>query len=187
MNTKQKKIQPYDTGVLHEKEELELFAKAGWTFANVCLFYNQHFYDHELKRVRGQIYRFISNTNNPYDAYMEFCQRILLAVDYFTKYQRGAFCMNACVWFQPSCKNGYAKTGSMYERLLKKREKNPSWKKQWKPLAEAVLEISEGHIDEKFEYWINWFEERKADYELFIFLRAIDFQTFKSAADEECY
>ena len=187
MNTKQKKNIPYDTGIHHEKETLDLFAKAGWTFAKVCLFYTQFFYDHELMHVRGQIYRIISNGSNPYDAYMEFCQRILLAVDYITRYQGGALCKNCCVWFLPSCKEGYVKTGLMYERHLKRREKSPQWKKQWKPLAEAVLEMSEGHIDEKFEYWINWFEERKAHYELFIFMRAIEFQTFKTSADEEMY
>lgn len=187
MNTKQLNEEYHYKSGFAAKENLDTLAAAGWTFAKVTLFHSHLYYDHELLQLHRQMVRLMATGNSPYDTYLEFCQRLMLAVDFITRYREGVLCTSAIQWFRPTFTDGFARTGPMYERLLQKREQDPLWKKQWKVLAEAILDITEGHSQEKFEYWITWFKKRRARYELFIFVRAIEYQTFKSVYDEDLF
>ena len=179
MNTKQQYIEYHHKAAFEASENLDTIAAAGLTFASVVLFHLTLSGEAATKPVIQTIRGLFINTNNPYDAYMEFCERLLLALDNYTCHFSGtAFGHNALDWLR--CKNnGYACTESLYHQLLQKRKLNAMYKMNWRSLAEAVLDCIEDGSPERFEYWIHWFRVRHARFEMFIFLKAIEFQTTK--------
>jgi len=54
----------------------------------------------------------------------------------------------------------------------------------WTGLAEAVLDVVEDSPLNHVEYWIPWFRQRRAGTELALFMRVMEFQTFKNRAHE---
>ena len=176
MNTKQQRIEYHHRSGFEAKENLDILAGAGFAFACVTVFRTHPFDEATAIQIGRTIASLFRNCNNPYDAYIEFCQRLLLALDeqplLFRKMQLSK---GALLWLRLH-DEGYALTESMYQQLLEKRKRNALFKLKWKALAEAVLEITEEQSQERFEYWITWFRKRHASHELFLFINAIEFQ-----------
>ena len=181
MNTKQQYIEYHHRSAFESNENPDVLARAGFTFASVTLLSYRQLDELETTQLVRAIAGMLRNSHNAYDAYMEFCLRLLLARDahpwHFRKTCPGN---NALEWLKNQ-NNGYACTGSLYQQLLQKRKQHVLYKANWSALAEAVLDLIEDGTPEKFEYWIHWFRKRHARYELFIFLKAIEFQTTKIA------
>ena len=53
--------------------------------------------------------------------------------------------------------------------------------KQWKAVAEAILDSIEDPGRESFEYWMRWFRQRRADRELAIYLAALSLTHAKAS------
>ncbi len=180
MNTKQQNIEYHHRSAFEANENLDTLAAAGWGFARVILFSTRFNNEKQNQKILSYIRRFLAGANNPYDAYIEFCHRIMLFTQYIMRYKKGVPPACALTWFNPSYPEGFEKTRIMQERFLQKRELEPSWKKHWKALAEAVLDITEDGSTQNFEYWINWFRQRRAGIYLYLFLQAHTYNNFKN-------
>lgn len=176
MNTKQ----PYP--IFHNKrslspaKKLQLLANAGWTFAKLTIFSLPVYNNDELPAIQKEIKLIYASSFNAYDSYVEFCQRMLLAMNYYPgQYCQTILCDKAPSWFRSETE-GYIKTRSLYEDLLAKRKQAPSLHIQWKALAEAVLDITEIYSEEIAAYWTRWFKEREAEVEAKLFIQALQIQ-----------
>ena len=107
------------------KEDLQTPAAAGWSIAKASLFYFHNYNEKDMNKIKGPIIRFLSLAHDPYLAYLEFGQRIILAHEYMNRYRGGRLCTNAIEWFRPGNRQGFAKTKSMYKLLMKKRKEQP--------------------------------------------------------------
>ena len=166
MNTKQQNTEYHYRSAVASKENLQHLTSAGWSIAKASLFYLHNYNENEMEKITGFINRSLSNANDPYLAYLEFCQRILLAHEYLKRFKGGTLSTHALIWLRSGKGMGFGKTKQLYNKLLKIRKTKPLWKKEWKELAEAVLDLVEGPLRENFEYWVNWFRERRAQEEI---------------------
>ena len=180
MNRKQEHSEYHYRSAVASKENLQHLTSAGWSIAKASLFYFHHYREAEIEKLKLIISRLFANAHDPYLAYLEFCQRIMLADEYINRYRGGMLITHAVIWFRPCFPLGYFKTKWMYDDLMSIRKKKPIWKKEWKDLAEAALDLVEGPFRENFEYWTNWFNERLAQYEINMLNRIISGRELKN-------
>lgn len=173
MNMKEQHTEYHHKSGFASKENLHLLAAAGWKLARVTLFPRQLYTDKENQVILKQILHYIIISPDPYQGYLEFCQRILLLNQYLECGEHGSFCTPAMAWFSPACELGFSRTEKMYQNIVAERGPSLFFVKQWKDLAEAVLDITESPGIENYEYWMNWFNERGEFDELFLLIRCI--------------
>ena len=155
------------------KEYLQVLEKAAWSCAKAIIFYRHNYTEEELQKIKPQIRNFLLATTDPFKNYLEFCQRLLLARKHITNDQLAS----PANWFSPACNNGFYQTGRAYKALLKQRENHPLCRKEWKALAQAILEMHETPEISVFTYWEKWFLLNKNYEELRTFLFFISHDT----------
>ena len=185
MNTKNINTEYHHKSAFASNENLDTLAAAGWSFARPILFSSRLYNESRREKIHGYIRRFMASAGDPYKAYLEFCLRILLALDHIARYEKGLLTTGAPVWFNPSFSEGFARTEPMYERYLQKKTGRSLWGKNWKALTESVLDITEDATTENFEYWINWFRQRRAWVQLYLFLQAHTYNNFRNLVYEK--
>ncbi len=120
----------------------------------------------EKENMRRRIRFLLFSQEDHFNAYMEFCQRVLLYREYIMESKEDIFYALPLAWMQPG--NGYSVARVLYKEIQVKRLKARTYRQDLKWIAEAVLEITEG-VDGAFEYWEKWFRDRKCTTGLRIF------------------
>src|SRR5687768_18531795 len=94
-----------------------------WTFASTALWNTTVFSEAEIQRAKTLIADYLNNdaTDN---AFLVFCQRVLLARHYITS-QPGRYIPLPSVWLDHNNKLGFAGTGAWYDRITAIRESVP--------------------------------------------------------------
>ena len=165
MNTKQNTEYHYRSAYA-SNEDIGSLALSAWSIAQAVLFSGQLYTQKEKQKILMHIRSFLLSSHDPYQAYLEFCQRIMLARHYTYRNSNGLLYHHPARWFRQGYSIGFDKTKPMYERLIKRRKKDPLWKKEWKALAEAIHEMHESPTCCVFLYWQKWFLNNNASAEL---------------------
>jgi hypothetical protein len=170
MNTKQHHIEYHYKSAFASHENVKTLAAAAWALGTATLDFGQRFRRRDKPKMQKAIKDFIWGKCDYYLGYLEFCERVLLLDEARGRY-RGYSFSEWNNWFAEG--NYFDNTKKDYELLLKKRKIDPELKKNWKGLAEAILEMQETPSPYIMQYWENWFTERKAMQEFELFRRAI--------------
>lgn len=149
--------------------DLETLTLAACNFAFSALWNNSNFSKSEIQTGKLYISEILGAAKNPLRGYRNFCQRVLLARQYVAKLP-GRFIPIPSLWLDPEYQNGYRGTADWLNKILTVRESLPDFKIELKALAEAVLEIREEPSRKNFNYWRNYFVEKKAADMLSLFL-----------------
>jgi len=170
MNTKQQHIEYHYKSAFESHENAKTLAAAAWDLVNAILDLGRYLNCREKPQFQRAIKNFIAARSDYYLGYLEFCERILLLNEDLTQY--GEYDLTDWqTWFDQG--NYFDSTKKDYELLLKKRAADPELKKNWKALAEAILEMQETPSPYILLYWENWFKERNAVPEFELFRRSI--------------
>jgi len=170
MNTTQQHIEYHYKSAFASHENVKTLATAAWDLATAAFDLKQLFKGSNRARMQKAIKDFICKKCDYYLGYLEFCERILLLNEHPSRY-RGYCFSEWSNWFGEG--NYFDSTKNDYEALLKKRKTDPELKKNWKALAEAVLEMQEAPSPYILLYWENWFVERNAVEEFELFRKTI--------------
>ena len=171
MNTKQQHIEYHYKSGFASHENAAVLANAGLDLTGAAIPNFVFIPSREGQQFHTSVKKFIFGICDHYLGYLEYCERILLLSENIGKYGQLKLQNNFLSWLEPG--GHFYNTKEDYDLLLKKREQYPDWKKNWKGLAEAVLEMQESHAPHILVYWENWFIERKAREELTLFRKAI--------------
>jgi hypothetical protein len=152
-----KQYKPADPGytILPIKENINAMVNAAWVLSITCLWPFTCFSEKEMEEGKKHIRRFMINEADPYKAYMEYCQRILL----LTKQRIHGPChvIPQDDFFHPLNKNGFTQTEGLFKQLQHDRTKFRLYRQELKALSEAILDIAEEPDLENFHYWVSWF------------------------------
>ena len=151
----------------YNQEDLNVFTNIATILALMTLWPGKTFHPRQAMQATQHVHRFLMRHRNKYDAYFEFCQRILLTRQHITEHPEWLSGTPAFWFFD---KSGFALSAGWFQEMEEKRKKDPLHLARYKALAEALLEMSEDASTYLFDYWINWFRISNADEELSIFL-----------------
>lgn len=107
--------------------------------------------------LRKRIRFILFSQQDHFNAYLEYCQRILLYLEY-VKNEPGITYSDPIDWIQPG--NGYSVARVLYKEVQVMRLRNRTFRKELKWVAEAALEITEG-VDDARAYWEKWFVDHR--------------------------
>jgi hypothetical protein len=160
--TNQSTINPYLEHLIH----------TAWHLACTALWNNEVFSDKEKEEARSAIKHYLLSATDAYQAYLMFCQRVLLARQYITK-SSNRYMPLPSHWLDKNNETGFAGTSKWYDKIREVRASLPIYKIELKALAEAILEMKEEPTAANFQYWRNYFIEKKAPGLLFLFLATL--------------
>lgn len=146
-------------GGLFQSEPIEHFVNAAWNFAYSSLWNSTQFSSKEVRASKQNIEDYFTLAKNPHNAFLSFCQRVLLARQYVTNV-KGRYMPLPSAWFDKNNEYGFAGTKNWYAEIKAVRTSLPSYKEELKALAEAVLEYSEEPTAQNFAYWRTYFIEK---------------------------
>jgi hypothetical protein len=157
------------TTISNNNDYLDKLVATAWTFSYSVLWNGETFSIKETHTAKRIIRYHISNSDNLYDAYLEFCQRVLLAWEYVNK-EPDRFIPRPALWLCPDNRFGYMGTESWFEYLKLIRRSLPLYRHQFKALPEAIMEMQDEPTAANFHYWRTWFLERSKQRALNLFL-----------------
>lgn len=140
--------------------KIQPLVHAAWNFAYIALWSNCIFSSLEKERAKSAIRRYLVQCPDPDKAYYNFCQRVLLAKEFVSK-APDRFIPLPAHWLDASNLNGFAGTKAWLDQMLDKRSSLPLYRRAWKALAEAVLEMANDASEKNFWYWKIYFLERR--------------------------
>lgn len=146
-------------GGLIESESVEQFVNAAWNFAYSSLWNSTQFSSKEIRTTKQNIEVYFLLAKSPRNAFLSFCQRVLLARHYLTS-NKGRYMPLPSIWFDKNNEYGFVGTKKWYAEIKDVRTSLPGYKEEIKALAEAVLEYSEEPTEKNFFYWRNYFIEK---------------------------
>lgn len=152
--TKQNEIRPFP------KHEMQRLVHAAWNFAYTALWSKCIFSSLERERAKSAISGYLLQNPDPEKAFYNFCQRVLLAKEFVGK-APGRFIPLPVHWLAANNPNGFAGTEAWLHQMLHKRSSLPLYRREWKALAEAVLEMASDASEKNFWYWKIYFLERR--------------------------
>jgi len=153
MNTNTNQNDHHD--VIPDKKNSPLMTNSAWNLLIAAL-WPHSIYDDKIRSLIDEAY-------DPYDAYAEFCQRVIMARRYILQNPEYKISCSITEWLHSSNKNGYAGTAVWFERLQEKRKENRTYLIELKAFPEAMLELADDPAKDNFNYWSNWFLERKTN------------------------
>ena len=130
-----------------------------WQFAYATLWNNQQFSTLEKKEAKYYIKEWISGPKKHLKAFINFCQRIILARQNINSLNTD-FLTLPSLWLDKENPEGYASTKDLLDEIKVLRHSLPNFQIEIKALAEAVLEFAEAPTQENFIYWRNYFIEK---------------------------
>jgi hypothetical protein len=158
--------------------DVKVLVHAAWNFANTALWSHCLFSSLEKDKARKAIRLFLVQSPDTEKAYYHFCQRVLLAKEYVRK-DSNRFIPLPAQWLDESNVNGFAGTEAWLKQMLDRRSSLPLYRREWKALAEAVLEMALDASEKNFWYWKIYFLERR-EWELWrLFLGAVTNMQFE--------
>ena len=148
---------------------IDLYTKAAWNLSYSAFWELLEFSVVEIETGRQFIHEFICNGNDPYENYMAYCQRVLMAYSYI-KNENGKYISLPSVWFDKTNDKGFIGTARWIEALNNKRRAIPLYRIELKAMAEGVLEMNEDPTVQNFRYWKTYLLDRKQEwlYSLFV-------------------
>lgn len=146
-------------GRLFETAPVENFVNAAWNFAYSSLWNSTQFSAKEIRTAKEKIEDYFTLSKNPRNAFLSFCQRVLLARQYVNGV-KGRNMPLPSVWFDKANEYGFVGTKEWYAEIKTVRTSLPHYKEELKALAEAVLEYSEEPTAKNFTYWRNYFIDK---------------------------
>lgn len=161
MNTKHQYIEYHYKSAFASHEDPKTLADAALDLTNAAIHGFSFLLSKETKAFHRLVKNFIFSRSDHYLGYLEYCERILLLAEDPLKYG------------EPPLFNRFNNTKADHDCLLRIRKHDPEYKKNWKGLAEAILEMQETPSPYIMVYWENWFRERNAAVELTLFRKAI--------------
>lgn len=167
------------TNIYPIKDNVDGMADTAWILAMISLWPTSTYSAIEIFETKKCIRRFLVSVIDPYIAYKEFCQRILLTRKYQLDNPAQAISEIPTIWFH-SNKNGFLLSSVWFNSLQQIRSKLPLHKLEMKALAEAILEMAEENSPNNFHYWITWFKERNAPDELMLFSMFTAYNNYKT-------
>lgn len=162
----------------HEKEafqtttNIQHLTDTAWQLSSTSLWNHAEFSDTEKEAARKAIRQYIQASEDPYLAYLVYCQRVLLARQYILSNNMRLMVLPSR-WLHPDNQQGFAGTLTWYQRLQEIRNALPLHKIELRALAEAVLEMKEEPTKANFRYWRSYFIEKKAPGLLHLFLATL--------------
>ena len=156
-------------GFQQEATGLSLLVNTAWHFAYTALWNNCVFSAKEINTSKQSIKEILQAAASPADAYHIFCQRVLLARQYVNS-QPNRYIPLPSVWLYKENATGFAGTREWYNNIRDTRAALPQYKIELKAFSEAVLEMSEDPSIPNFQYWSNYFKEKKMPGLLSLFL-----------------
>lgn len=148
--------------VIPDKKNIPLMADTAWILLAVSLGPSTIYDKPTEKMAKAFIRAFMSADKDPYKAYAEFCQRILMARRFIDQNPDYDFNSTIPHWLDPRNHHGFAGTAGWFEKLAEKRKADPIYLLELKAFPEALLELSEEPASANFHYWADWFLERGA-------------------------
>ena len=147
----------------------ELYSQAAWNLSYSAFWELLDFSIVEIDTAMKFIKEFIYKGDDPYDNYLIFCQRVIMAYSYI-KRENGKYVPLPSNWFDKANDNGFAGTAKWMDALNNKRKALPLYRIELKAMAEAVLEMTEDPTVANFRYWKTYLLDRKQEglYSLFI-------------------
>ena len=116
-------------------------------------------------------------STNPTRCYNVFCQRVILARQYvLTSPVR--YIPLPSVWLDKENALGFVGTKAWYLKIRDVRASLPNYKIELKAIGVALIELNENPTVRNFEYWKNYFIDKKATALLNLFLQSVANQQF---------
>lgn len=160
------------------QENITGMTQAAWALSIIIFWPVSVFSEEEIKKTKKHIRQFLINAADPYKAYLEYCQRILLMRQYLLDNDGATIPELPSHWLQ--ARHGFPISAIWFKTLQRVRTALPLYKHDMKALAEAVLEMTEDPTASNFNYWISWFKARNANDELMMFSMHCAFNQFKA-------
>ena len=145
---------------------------AAWILAHTALWPTDIFSATETKGARVFIQEIFTKAEDPFQAYLAFGERVLLARYYLAR-NRARYLPLPTVWLHPANAKGYSGTAGWHQKILDTRASLPVYKIELKALAEGVLDITEEPTVQNFLYWKNYFIEKRTPGLLQLFLNVL--------------
>lgn len=142
-----------------QTQPTEHFVHAAWNFAYSSLWNSTQFSAREIRTAKEKIEEYFLLAKNPRNAFLTFCQRVLLARQYVNS-NKGRYMPLPSVWFDRVNEFGFVGTKNWYAQIKAVRNSLPAYKEELKALAEAVLEYSDEPTLQNFTYWRTYFIEK---------------------------
>lgn len=157
---------------IDQKATIETYTRAAWACAQVALWGNVVFSIEERERARQYIGSWLIKQPDIYQAYIEFCERVLLTRQYISQHS-ARYVPVPSLWLDPANKHGFNGTLKWHRQLLDRRRSSPLHRLHWKALAEAILDMVESTDREHYQYWCNYFTERSLPQTLALFRQSV--------------
>ena len=139
-----------------------------WELAKATLWPGKAFPKAEEKETKKIIKSYLINETDPYKAYLELCQRILLVFKRVTR--RGPVIRETpSEYFNPGNGSGFALSAPWFAAIQQNRGSDPLHEHAIKAFCEAILDMTEDPCEEIFCFWLNWFRNREASAEYRLF------------------
>ena len=151
---------------------LENLIHTAWHLACTALWNNEVFSDKEKEQAQSAIKNYLHSAPDVYQAYLVFCQRVLLTRQYINN-SCNRYMPLPTHWLDRNNESGFTGTAKWYDKIKEVRASLPIYKIELKALAEAILEMKEEPTVANFNYWRNYFIEKKAPGLLFLFLATL--------------
>ncbi len=140
--------------------ELAHLVNTAWLFAYTALWNHLQFSAKETDFAKQKIEALLAKENKE-KAFLNFCQRVLLARQYVTK-TPGRYIPLPSVWLDDNNKLGFTGTESWYNKINSVRQSLPTYKEEIKAMAEAILELSKEPSSKNYQYWRSYFIDHRS-------------------------
>lgn len=158
MKTQTKPHIDLEQRVLPIKENINTMVEVAWQLTLNSLWPHMDDAVMDKQHVKKIIRKRITG-DDPYKAYLQFCERILLCWKVIAEEYAFGQTETPIDWFDPKNLNGFKASEIFYKMFKKSRQRNPSAYQELSALAEAILEMAEVPLRANFNYWKNWFAE----------------------------
>lgn len=166
-------------GLKDQAGSIDELVDTAWVFAHTALWNTSIFSNREIEEAKSQIHEQIVHSKNPEKAYSNFCQRVLLARLRLSNNLEKQVALPS-IWLENDNPIGFSATKDWYDTIRAIRLSLPAYKAELKAFAEAILEMKQDASRRNFEYWKNYFIEKKAPGLWSLFLQTIARQQFGS-------
>lgn len=150
------------------KSNIDCLTNTAWLFAYSTLWNHQIFSVKEQQEAKHFIKELIGAAKNPRKAFVNFCQRVILARQNVQSLNADFLALPS-LWLDAENPEGYALTKEWLHAIKVIRYSIPHYRIEIKALGEAVLDFSEEPTSKNFNYWRNYFIENEQPILLHLF------------------
>lgn len=175
------KIQsPGKTGshIVPIKENVKVLTNVAYTFTWIAFWSCTGYHPRQVSKAKSYIRRILLQSYDPYKAFIEFCQRIMLFREHMIENEEVSPGVYISTWLNEE--DGYLGTESLFQELEKERIKTPLYKIELKGLAEAIFDMAEDPTEDNFNFWLNWLRLKLACNEICLFTMFVSYYHFKA-------